>query len=82
MIYDRWMDDQVREWTDGQDRWIDGWICGPTNGRTGGLMGRWTEECTAVCMDGQRDYCIIKSAVSLSIMCSLLGVSLMLQQNI
>ena len=54
----------------------DRWICGLTDGRTSGWMGRRTEECTEVCMDGQIDYCIIKLAVSLSIMCNFLGVSL------
>ena len=59
---------------------MDGWICGLTDGQTSGWMdgwmGRQTEECTAVYMDGQIDYCIIKLTVSLSIMYSLLGVSL------
>ena len=54
----------------------DRWICGPTDRRTGRWMGRRTEECTAVLLHGQTDYCIIKLVVSLPIMCSLLGVSL------
>ena len=74
-MIDIWMDDRVRGWTDGQDGLMDGWICGPTDRRTGGWMRRQTKECTEVCMDGQIDYCIIKLVVSLSIMCSLLGVS-------
>ena len=62
--------------TDRTDRWMDGFADRQTDTPADGWMGRWTEECTAVCMDGQIDYCIIKLAVSLSIMCSLLGVSL------
>ena len=58
--------------TDRTDRWMDGFVARQTDG----WMGRRTEECTAVCMDGQTDYCIIKLVVSLPIMCSLLGVSL------
>ena len=66
--------------TNRTDRWMDGFADRQTDGRTGcwmdGWMGRRTEECTEVCMDGQIDYCIIKLAISISIMCSLLGVSL------
>ena len=58
------------------DRWMDGFADRQTDGPVDGWMGRRTEECMAVYMDGQIDYCIIKLAVSLSIMCSLLGVSL------
>ena len=59
---------------------MDGWMDLRTDIRTdrllGGWMGRRTKECTEVCMDGQIDYCIIKLAVSILIMCSLLGVYL------
>ena len=78
MIIDGWMIGRVGGPTDRTDRWMDGYAL--TDRRTGGWMDGWmgrrTEECMAVYMDGQIDYCIIKLAVSLSIMCSLLGVSL------
>ena len=62
--------------TDRTDRWKDGFADRQMDGPADGWMGKRTEECKKVCMDGQIDYSIIKLTVSLSIMCSLLGVSL------
>ena len=35
------MDDLVRGWTDGQDGYMDGWICGLTDRRTGRWVDGW-----------------------------------------